>query len=139
MLTVLNGLNPCLSNTADFIANMRPLPSFTSAVNMLRLKELRLANDNKVASNTALTASTTAACTSASCRSTSSPASQPRGRGRGKGKGGNGGSSNGGGGGGGRKQQQQQTGQGSQGGARGGPQPAGPWVCFNPWAWGPQQ
>ena len=132
VLNLLNGINPCLANTADIIANTRPLPTFTEAVNMLRLKELRLANDNKVASNTALTASTTAACTSASCRSTSSPASQPRGggRGKGKGKGGNGG------GGGGRKQQ---TGQGSQGGARGGPQPAGPWVCFNPWAWGPQQ
>jgi len=137
VLNLLNSINPRLANTADIIANMRPLPTFTEAVNMLRLKELRLANDNKVASNTALTASTTAACTSASCRSTSSPASQPRGNGgRGKRKG-KGGSSNGGGGG--RKQQQQQTGQGSQGGARGGPQPAGPWVCFNPWAWGPQQ
>ena len=106
VLNLLNGINPRLANTADIIANTRPLPTFTEAVNMLRLKELRLANDNKVASNTALTASTMAACTSASCRSTSSPASQPRGGGsrRGKGKG-NGGSSNGGGGGG-RKQQQ---------------------------------
>ena len=86
MLNLLNGINPRLANTADIIANTRPLPTFTEAVNMLRLKELRLANDNKVASNTALTASTTAACTSASCRSTSSPASQPRGGGRGKGK-----------------------------------------------------
>ena len=142
VLNLLNGINPRLANTADIIANARPLPTFTEAVNMLRLKELRLANDNKVASNTALTASTTAACTSASCRSTSSTASQLRssggGKGKGKGKGGNSGSSNGGGGSG-RKQQQQQTGQGSQGGARGGPQPAGPWVCFNLWAWGPQQ
>ncbi|XP_039841872.1 uncharacterized protein LOC120702207 [Panicum virgatum] len=72
LLTLLNGLNPRLSNTADFIANTRPLPSFTSAVNMLRLKELRLANDNKVSSNSALDASTTVACTSPSCRSTPS-------------------------------------------------------------------
>ena len=101
VLNLLNGINPHLANTADIIANTRPLPTFTEAVNMLLLKELRLANDNKVASNTARTASTTAACTYAS-----SPASQLRGGGRGKGKGkGKGGSSNGGGGG--RRKQQQ--------------------------------
>jgi len=99
VLTLLNGLNPRLSNTADFIANTRPLPSFTSAVNMLRLKELRNANDNMVASNSALATSTTAACTSPSCRSTPL-SSQPRGGGKGKGKGGGNGGVNSGGGGG---------------------------------------
>jgi len=61
VLNLLNGLNLRLANTADIIANTRPLPSFTDAVNMLRLKELRLANDRKVSSNTALAASTTTA------------------------------------------------------------------------------
>ena len=142
-LTLLNGLNPRLSNTADFIANTRPLLSFTSAVNMLRLKELRLANDNKVASNSALAASTTVACTSPSCRSTPS-SSQPRGGGKGKEKGGKGGGNGGGnsGGGGGRgggRNQQQHGGQGSQNGTQPGAPPNSPWVCFNPWAWGPQK
>jgi len=128
VLNLLNGINSRLANTVDIIANTRPLPTFTEAVNMLRLKELRLANDNKVASNTTLAASMTAACTSASCRSSSSPSSQPHDGGKGKGGGGN----NGGGG-----RKQQQPGQGSQGRARPEVQPAGPWVCFNPWAWGP--
>ena len=131
VLNLLNGLNLRLANTADIIANTRPLPSFTDAVNMLRLKELRLANDRKVSSNTALAASTTAACTSTSCRSSSSPTSHPRGGDKGKGRGGSG--NNGGGG----RKQQQQSGQVSQGGPRPRLQPAGPWVCFNPWAWGP--
>jgi len=134
VLNLQNGLNPRLANTADIIANTRPLPSITEAVNMLRLKELRLANDSKVSSNTALAASTTAACTSTSCRSSSSPASQPCGGGKGKGKGRGGRGNNGGGG----RKQQQQSGQGSQAGPRPRVQPAGPWVCFNPWAWGPQ-
>ena len=139
VLTLLNGLNPRLSNTADFIANTRPLPSFTSAVNMLRLKKLRLANDNKVASNSALAASTTAACTSPSCRSTPS-SSQPRAGGKGKGRGGKGGGNSGGGGGrGGGRNQQQHGGQGSQSGTQPGAPPNSPWVCFNPWAWGSQQ
>ncbi|XP_039793082.1 uncharacterized protein LOC120659087 [Panicum virgatum] len=47
VLNLLNGINPRLANTADIIANTRPLPTFTEAVNMLRLKELCLANDNK--------------------------------------------------------------------------------------------
>jgi hypothetical protein len=137
VLNLLNGLNQRLANTADIIANTTPLLSFTSAVNMLRLKELRLASETKATPNTALAASTIAACTSASCRSSSSSSSsQPRGGGKGKGKG-----NKGGGGSGGRKQQQ--SGQGSQGGARPGfqpgpgVQPAGPWVCYNPWVWGP--
>jgi len=113
VLNLLNGLNPRLANTADIIANTRPLPSFTEAVNMLRLKELCLANDSKVSSNTALAASMTAACTSTSCHSSSSPASQPRGGGKGRGGRGN----NGGGG----RKQQQQSGQGSQAGSRPGP------------------
>jgi len=121
VLNLLNGINSRLANTVDIIANTRPLPTFTEVVNMLRLKELRLTNDNKVASMTA-------ACTSASCRSSSSPSSQPHDGGKGKG----GGSNNGGGG-----RKQQQPGQGSQGRARPEVQPAGPWVCFNPWAWGP--
>jgi len=64
----------------------RPLLTFTLAVNMLRLKELHLANDNKVATNTALTAPTTAACSSVSCHSSSLPAPQPTGAARARAK-----------------------------------------------------
>jgi len=78
VLNLLRGLNPRFANTADIIANAAVLPSFISAHNTLRLKELRLANDAKVSSDTALTAvapsttSATTACTSPSCRSSPS-------------------------------------------------------------------
>ena len=47
VFNLLHGLDPRYSNTADDIANSKPLPSFAEAHNMLRLKELRLANDVK--------------------------------------------------------------------------------------------
>ena len=114
VLNLLRGLNPRFANTVDIIANAAVLPLFISAHNTLRLKELRLANDAKVSSDTALTAvspsttSATTACTSPSCRSSSS-GTNPNGggygarggggKGKGKGKGGYGarGGNNGGG------------------------------------------
>lgn len=54
ILTLLLGLNPRFSNTADDIANSAILPSFAGAHDMLALKELRLANDEKIVVNTTL-------------------------------------------------------------------------------------
>ena len=54
VLKLLNGLNPRLANTTDIITNTKPLLTFTSAINMLRLKELHLAKSKKVASNSTL-------------------------------------------------------------------------------------
>jgi hypothetical protein len=47
ILNLLHGLNACYTNTANDIANTKPLPSFVEAHNMLVLKELCLANDVK--------------------------------------------------------------------------------------------
>jgi hypothetical protein len=54
VLTLLHALNPRFSNTADDIANSAVLPTFSRAHDMLALKELRLANDEKNVINTAL-------------------------------------------------------------------------------------
>ena len=141
VLNLLRGLNPRFANSADIIANSAVLPSFTSAHNTLRLKEIRLASDAKVSSDTALTAVDTSVpvpspCSSPSCRST--PAQPNRGGsngGGGKGKGKGKGKGNGGGG---RFQQQSAPSQTSSGGRPGVP-PAGPWFCMNPWAGMPPQ
>ncbi|XP_021321303.1 uncharacterized protein LOC110437248 [Sorghum bicolor] len=104
VLNLLRGLNPRFANSTDIIANSAVLPSFTSAHNTLRLKEIHLASDAKVSSDTALTAVDTSvlvpsSCSSLSCRST--PAHPNRGGGiggGGKGKGKGKGKGNGGGG-----------------------------------------
>jgi hypothetical protein len=135
VLNLLRGLNPRFANTADIIANTSPLPNFKSATNMLRVKELRLGAAGKEASALALAASTTSSCASSSCQTT--PTSTNRGGG-GKGKGGKGK--------GGRSGTSSKAVTSSK--ARQAPQPAGPWVCYNPWAgpwassgnqWSPQQ
>ncbi|XP_066363555.1 uncharacterized protein [Miscanthus floridulus] len=153
VLNLLRGLNPRFANTADIIANAAVLPSFISAHNTLRLKEIRLANDAKVSSDTILTAvspsttSATTACTSPSYRSSSSGTNPNDGgygarEGGGKGKGGYG--ARGGNNGGGSRHQQPPTASPALLGGRPGPgvQPTGPWVCMNPWAgpspWAPQ-
>ncbi|XP_066384697.1 uncharacterized protein [Miscanthus floridulus] len=139
VLNLLRGLNSRFANTADIIANSSPLPNFKSATNMLRVKELRLGTEGKEASASALAASTTSSCTSPSCRSTSSAPTNRGGGGKGKGgkgKGGRGSNGSGGSGGGGRNQQHGGgfSGQGGGSGGRQAPQPAGPWVCYNPLA-----
>jgi hypothetical protein len=145
VLNLLRGLNPRFANTADIIANTSPLPDFKSATNMLRVKELRLGAAGKEASASALAASTApSVCPSSSCP----PTSNNRG-GSGKGKGGKGKGERSGGGGGGRNQQHGGHQQHDGGfGGRQTPQPAGPWVCYNPWVglwassgnqWSPQQ
>ncbi|WVZ90303.1 LOW QUALITY PROTEIN: hypothetical protein U9M48_036613, partial [Paspalum notatum var. saurae] len=135
VLNLLHGVNPRFSNTADNIANADPLPDFAKSRDMLLLKELRLANADKVAAGTALVTdgSVPSSCTSpGGCRSTTSgpaqgttggtggrptdakrPNNSGKRWGKGKGKGGSGGSSN-------------------QGGYPNQPQPTGPWICINP-------
>ena len=56
VLNLLRGLNSRYSNTADDIANSMRFPSFAKAHSMLALKELRLANEVKVATDIALVA-----------------------------------------------------------------------------------
>jgi len=150
VLNLLRGLNPRFANTADIIANAAVLPSFISAHNTLRLKEIRLANDAKVSSDTALTAvapsttSATTACTSPSCRSSSSGTNPNRSGGSDKGKGKGGYGARGGNNGGGSRHQQPPAASPGLLGGRPGPgvQPTGPWVCMNLWAgpspWAPQ-
>lgn len=71
VLNHLRGLNHRFSNTHDIIANAIARPTFAAAHTMLILKELRLANDDKVAASTALV---TTGCTSlCGCRGTSTP------------------------------------------------------------------
>jgi hypothetical protein len=139
VLNLLRGLDSRFANTADIISNTSPLPTFKSATNMLRVKELRLGTAHKEASSSALVTSTASSCTSSSCSSTlSNSSSGGSGKGKGKGKGGRGGNGGGGGGSNGGRRNQQ------QGGGRQGPSQAGPWVCYNPWAqpqqqqWAPQ-
>jgi hypothetical protein len=133
VLNLLRGLNPRFANSTDIIANTSQLPDFKSATNMLRVKELRLGAAGKEASALALAASTTPSCTASSCQPTSSNNRGGSGKGKGgKGKGGRSGGSGGSGGG----RNQQHGGNQQQGGGFGGrqtTQPAGPWVCYNPW------
>jgi hypothetical protein len=128
VLNLLRGLNSRFANTVDIIANMSLLPNFESATNMLRVKELCLGTEGKEASTSSLAASTTSSCTSSSCQTTSSTPTNRGGGGKGKGGKGKGGR-NGNGSCGGRNQQQ-----GGGFGGRQAPQPASPWVCYNPWA-----
>ena len=98
VLNLLRGLNLRFTNIADIITNTSPLPDFRSVTNMLRVKELRLGNEGKEASTSALAASSISSCMSPSCLSTSS-ASNRGGGGKGKGskgKGGRSGNSSGG-------------------------------------------
>jgi hypothetical protein len=64
VLALLHGLNPRFSNTTDDIANSTVLPSFARAHDMLVLKEICLANDEKTIVNTTLLATASSGCTS---------------------------------------------------------------------------
>jgi hypothetical protein len=76
VLALLRGLNPRFSNTADDITNSVVLPTFARAHDMLVLKELRLANDEKIVTNTALLTAAGSGCTSLGrCRSTTTTTS----------------------------------------------------------------
>jgi len=86
VLNLLRGLNPRFTNSTAIITNSVVLPYFTSAHNTLWLKEIRLASDAMVSSDTTLTAVDSSvplpsSCSSPSCRST--PANPNRGGGNG--------------------------------------------------------
>lgn len=68
IINLLRDLNKCYSNTADNIVGS-PNLTFAAARNQLVLKELRLANKEKVTAATALVASgSSSSCGSAGCR-----------------------------------------------------------------------
>ncbi|XP_012699796.1 uncharacterized protein LOC105913928 [Setaria italica] len=73
VLNLLRGLNPRFSNTADNIANSSAgFPSFAQARDMFALKELHLANKEKISNSIALLVGTSSSfgCTGR-CRSAS--------------------------------------------------------------------
>jgi hypothetical protein len=69
VLSLLRSLNPRYSGIADDIANSAVLPSFSRAREMLSLKELHLANDEKTTAAFAMVAASGSTCTSTGCRS----------------------------------------------------------------------
>ncbi|XP_025813120.1 uncharacterized protein LOC112890445 [Panicum hallii] len=75
VLNLLRGLNPRFLSSVDYIAGMNL--DFAGALNQLAIKELRLANTNKVAASTALIASTNPSYGS-SCRSSTSSSAPPQ-------------------------------------------------------------
>jgi hypothetical protein len=89
--SLLRGLNPRFSATADDIANAIVLPSFPRAREMLSLKELRLANDEKTTVASAMVAASGSSYTSAECHSSTSGAPSAPSKGSGGGKKGKGG------------------------------------------------
>ena len=116
VLNLLRGIHPKFSNTKDIVAGTKDI-TFDEALNQFALKELRMANEAKVLSSTALVAATKG-CGS-SCRPSSSTAPPQQQQRRRRKKGGNGS--------GGAQQQQYQQQQPC------GPTPTSPWVCFSPW------
>ncbi|CAN6201561.1 unnamed protein product [Urochloa humidicola] len=75
VLNLLRGLNPRFSTTSDDVTNSPiGLPSFKDACDLLKMKELGLANEAKVTSTTTLLTaigSSTSWCTNpGGCRST---------------------------------------------------------------------
>nr|XP_034570644.1 uncharacterized protein LOC117835394 [Setaria viridis] len=130
-------LNPCFSSTTDNIANSTAgFPSFAQARDTLALKELRLANEEKISNSTALLVGNSLSSSSSSCTGGCGPSSglvQT---------GGSSSNSSGsrGGGSGGKKKWQQKKGGGSFQAPPGGsgfhgggpPWPTGPWFCFSP-------
>ncbi|XP_062224478.1 uncharacterized protein LOC133923020 [Phragmites australis] len=124
-------LNPCFSSVTDNIANDTLFPLFSKAHSTLVLKEPRLANESKVIKDTKLLVeSSTSTCGTSGCRGSApgSAAQQP-----GAPTGGSHGSCDPKCGDNGRRGHQNQTScKQPLVPCAPGPQPAGPWVCFNP-------
>jgi len=96
VLNLLRGLNPRFTTTADDIANSATgFPSFNQARDMLALKELRLANEEKVSNSTALLAGHTSS--SSGCPGGCRPPARPVLPGGSSNNGGSGGRTSGGG------------------------------------------
>jgi hypothetical protein len=73
VLNLLRGVNTPFSGTADDIANVVVLPDFTAALDMIRLKELHLANEAKTTAASAMLAASSSCSSPGGCRSTSPP------------------------------------------------------------------
>ncbi|XP_034570878.1 uncharacterized protein [Setaria viridis] len=70
VLNLLRGLNPRFSNTANDIANsIAGFTSFAQAWDMLAMKELRLANEEKISNSTVLLAGNSLSSPSSGCAS----------------------------------------------------------------------
>jgi hypothetical protein len=67
LLNLLRGLNSRYSTTADIIAGTAGM-TFATALDQLKLKELRLENEAKVEATNALVASSSSACSGTDCR-----------------------------------------------------------------------
>jgi len=70
VLNLLRCINPRFNATADFIAGQKDM-TFTTTLDQLALKELRLANEVQVAAATALVASSPSTGCGSACRSSS--------------------------------------------------------------------
>ena len=127
VINTLRGLNPRFSSAATHISLMVPLPTFTNVRSMLLMQEMRLENESRIASATALFANyqrgASASCGHGQCQKSPS-SSSTSGSGTGK-KGKN------------------KRGKGSYGGSAPPRQhtppsstsaSTGPWVCFSPGA-----
>jgi len=75
VLNLLRGIHPKFSNTKDIVAGTKDI-TFDEALNQFALKELRMANEAKVLSSTALVAATKGY--GSSCRPSSSTAPPPQ-------------------------------------------------------------
>ncbi|XP_012700064.1 uncharacterized protein LOC105914037 [Setaria italica] len=122
VLNLLRGLNPRYSNTVDDIANSTTgFMSLTQAHDMLTLKELRLANEEKISNSTALLTRTSSSSLSSDCTGGCRPLSGPIQIGGSRGGG---------------KKRWQKKGDGSfqapSGGGNGPPWPTDMWFCFSP-------
>jgi hypothetical protein len=87
VLNLLRGVNKPFSGTANDIVNAAVLPDFTAALDMLRLKELRLANEAKMTAASTMLAASSSCSSPSGCRTTSSPSASapPAGGGGGSG------------------------------------------------------
>jgi hypothetical protein len=89
VLNLLRDVNKPFFGTTGDIRNATVLPDFTAALDMLRLKELRLANEAKTTAASAMLAASSSYSSPGGCRSTSSPSAPaaPAGGGGGSGYG----------------------------------------------------
>jgi hypothetical protein len=141
LLNLLRGLNSRYSTTADIIAGTAGM-TFATALDQLKLKELRLESEAKVEATNALVASSSSGYSGANYRPSSHP-QQPlppqQQQQQQQGAGGSSGGqqqqpSNGG------QRRKRNNGRRSNGGGSGqqqqprAPFPAGPWICINPQA-----
>jgi hypothetical protein len=76
LLNLLRGVNSRYNTAADIIASIVDM-TFSTALDQLKLKELRLENEVKVEATNALVAFSSFGCSGSDCRSSSSKPPQP--------------------------------------------------------------